>query len=115
MSKQSPTSQYFLTKEKKLEIHENNMIFRSKVPLRFYLNPVQFVQNIFFMILKSKKRLRKYTLIDLKDQQTKTIYLTHSEIQQVWRHFIEEKMQKAPKIKKQAPKAKVKKTKKLGA
>jgi hypothetical protein len=91
MSKKKTTSHYFLTKDKKLEIHENNVIFRAKVPLRFRLNPLEFFKNIAFIIVKSKKRLRPYTFIDQKDNQEKKIYLTHNEILQVWNHPIKEK------------------------
>lgn len=91
MAKKHTSSHYYLTKDKKLEIHENNQVFRSKVPLRFRLNPLEFIKNVAFMIVKSKKRLRPYTFLDQKDNQTKRIYLTHSEILQVWNHPVKEK------------------------
>lgn len=91
MSKKKTTSHYYLTKDKKLEIHENNMIFRSKVPLRFRLNPIEFLKNLAFIVVKSKKRLRPYTFIDQKDNLEKRIFLTHNEILQVWNHPVKEK------------------------
>ena len=91
MPKKTTTSHYYLTKDKKLEIHENNVIFRAKVPLRFRLNPLEFLKNVAFMIVKSKKRLRPYTFIDQKDNVQKKMYLTHNEILQVWNHPVKEK------------------------
>ena len=107
MSRQSPTSIYFLTKEKKLEIHEDNQIFSSRIPLRFELNPLEYIKNLFLILIKSKKRLRSYTVKDQKDQKRKKIYLMHSEIQQVWNHPL--KAPKTPIIKKSNFKQKSKK------
>lgn len=91
MAKKKTSSHYYLTKDKKLEIHENNLIFRAKVPLRFSLNPLNFLKNLAFTLIKSKKRFRSYTCIDQKDNQEKKIYLTHNEILQVWHHPIKGK------------------------
>lgn len=93
MRKRAPSSQYFLTKDKKLEIHEDNQIYRAKVPVRFFLNPLDFIKNAFYIVSKSKKRLRSYSVKDLKDQKRKTLFLAHFEIQQVWNHPIKEKVQ----------------------
>lgn len=88
MPKKKTSSFYYLTKDKKLEIHENDLIFRAKVPLRFSLNPWQAFKNLAFILIKSKKRLRPYTFLDQKDHMQKKIYLTHNEILQVWNHPI---------------------------
>jgi hypothetical protein len=93
------TSHYFLTKEKKLEIQEQNQIYRAKIPLRFYLNPWALLKNLVLTIIKSKKRLRAYSVYDQKDKKTKIIYLTHNEIQQVWNHPVAERaISKTPSI-----------------
>jgi hypothetical protein len=109
MRKRAPSSQYFLTKDKKLEIHEDDQIFRAKIPVRFFLNPLDFLKNIFFIISKSKKRLRPYSVKDLKDQKIKTLHLAHFEIQQVWNHPIKDKLPAAKPANKMKTKTKNKK------
>jgi len=85
------SSQYVLTKDKKLEITEGNQIFRSAIPLRYHLNPIEWLKNFLFTLVKSKKRMRKYSAYDMKDKKRKKLYLMHHEIQQVWNHPIKEK------------------------
>lgn len=110
MKKRITSSQYFLTKDKKLEIHENNQIFRAKIPVRFHLNPWDMIKNAFYILSKSKKRLRAYMVKDLKDQKRKQIYLAHFEIQQVWSRPLKDKAPLAIKpIARQQAKTKKKK------
>jgi hypothetical protein len=85
------SSQYVLTKDKKLEITEGEKTFRSAIPLRYHLNPLQWLKNILLTLVKSKKRMRPYSALDMKDKKRKKLYLMHHEIQQVWNHPIKEK------------------------
>lgn len=99
MPKHATSSQYFLSKDKKLEIHEGNSLYRSKVPIRFHLNPFSWIKNLGLRLVKSKRRLKAYRVLDLKDAQTKTLYLTHIEIEQVWKRPVKEKNLAKPKKK----------------
>lgn len=87
------SSQYVLTKDKKLEITEGDKTFRSAIPLRYRLNPFQWIKNLFLTLVKSKKRMRSYLALDMKDKTRKKLYLMHHEIQQVWNHPLKEKGQ----------------------
>lgn len=106
MSRQSPSSKYFLTKDKKLEIQEHQNVFRARIPVRFHLNPLEMLMNLFYALVKSKKRLRSYSVRDQKDQKMKKIYLTHTEIQQVWNHPLNESSPRGSMIKKNVMKQK---------
>lgn len=91
------SSQYFLTKDKKLEIHHEGDVYSGKIPLRFSLSLSGHLKNFVLTLTRHPLRLHKYILQDLKDEQLKYIYLTHKEIQNVWNHPIKATKKTKPK------------------
>lgn len=87
---------YFLTKDKKLEIHHKGDVYSAKIPLRFTLSLMQHLKNFYLKVTRHPERLHAYALVDQKDDQVKLVYLTHKEIQNVWNRPI--KMTKPTKI-----------------
>jgi hypothetical protein len=80
------SSKYFLTKDKKLEIHQEGVVYSAKIPLRFTLSLMQHLKNMLYTLTRHPLRLHKYILQDLKDENLKYVFLTHREIQNVWDH-----------------------------